>query len=36
MADLRTICERQAYEDVRTDIASGNVVFRCDPTESGE
>lgn len=34
MADLRAICERQGYEDVRTYIASGNVVFRCDSTEA--
>ena len=34
MADLRTICERQGYEDVRTYIASGNVIFRCDRTEA--
>ena len=34
MADLRAICEHQGYEDVRTYIASGNVVFRCDSTEA--
>lgn len=34
MADLRAICERQGYEDVRTYIASGNVVFRSGRTEA--
>ena len=34
MADLRAICERQGYEDVRTYIASGNVIFRCRRTEA--
>ena len=34
MADLRVICERQGYKNVRTYIASGNVVFQCDSTEA--
>ena len=29
MADLRDLCRRLGFEDVRTYIASGNVVFRC-------
>ena len=34
MADLRVICERQGCKNVRTYIASGNVVFQCDSTEA--
>ncbi|TAG83930.1 MAG: DUF1697 domain-containing protein [Burkholderiales bacterium] len=34
MADLKTICERLKLEQVRTYIASGNVVFGSDLTES--
>ncbi|MBI9115679.1 DUF1697 domain-containing protein [Sanguibacter suaedae] len=30
MADLRTLCTRLGYEDVRTYIQSGNLVLRTD------
>jgi len=30
MGDLKALCERLGFEDVRTYIQSGNVVFRCD------
>ncbi len=34
MADLKTICERLKFEQVRTYIASGNVVFESCLTEA--
>ena len=33
MADLRALCERAGFADVRTYIASGNVVFRSRANE---
>ncbi|WP_202842948.1 DUF1697 domain-containing protein [Luteimonas saliphila] len=33
MAELRTLCERAGFSDVRTYIASGNVVLRGPGTE---
>lgn len=32
MADLRALCEKAGFRDVRTYIASGNVVFSSDLT----
>lgn len=32
MADLRTLCEKAGFRDVRTYIASGNVVFTSELT----
>lgn len=32
MADLRALCEKAGFRDVRTYIASGNVVFTSDLT----
>lgn len=34
MATLRALCEAAGYEDVRTYIASGNVVLRSDQSEA--
>jgi uncharacterized protein (DUF1697 family) len=34
MADLKAMCEDAGLEDVRTYIASGNVVFRSDESET--
>ena len=35
MADLKALVERLGYRDVKTLLASGNVVFDCDETEGG-
>jgi uncharacterized protein (DUF1697 family) len=34
MSDLRSLCEAAGFENVRTYIASGNVVFNCSLRES--
>jgi uncharacterized protein (DUF1697 family) len=34
MAELRTLCETAGFAEVRTYIASGNVVFRAPGTEA--
>jgi uncharacterized protein (DUF1697 family) len=34
MSDLKTICEHLKFENIRTYIASGNVVFRSAHTEA--
>ncbi len=34
MADLKAMCERIGYLDVRTYINSGNAIFSCDAGES--
>ena len=34
MSDLKQICEQLGFEDVKTYIASGNVVFRSDLSQS--
>jgi len=33
MSDLKALCEKAGFENVRTYIASGNVVFKSDKTE---
>jgi uncharacterized protein (DUF1697 family) len=33
MADLKAMCERIGYLDVRTYINSGNAIFTCDASE---
>ena len=35
MAHLRALCEAAGFQDVRTFIASGNVIFRCALREAG-
>jgi uncharacterized protein (DUF1697 family) len=34
MTDLKSLCERLGFRDVRTYIQSGNVVLDCDFTEA--
>jgi len=34
MADLKALCEKIGFQDVRTYIQSGNVVFRADEDEA--
>jgi uncharacterized protein (DUF1697 family) len=34
MQDLKTLCEKIGFANVRTYIASGNVVFKCRKTEA--
>jgi uncharacterized protein (DUF1697 family) len=34
MSELKAMCEDQGFTDVKTYIASGNVVFRADQTEA--
>jgi uncharacterized protein (DUF1697 family) len=34
MADLTRLCAREGYQDVKTYIASGNVVFTCAAKEA--
>jgi uncharacterized protein (DUF1697 family) len=34
MTELRAMCEGCGFKDVRTYIASGNVVFKADPDEA--
>jgi uncharacterized protein (DUF1697 family) len=34
MAELKAICERIGFTDVKTYIQSGNVIFRSDETEA--
>ncbi len=34
MAELRALCEAAGFAEVRTYIASGNVVFRAPGTEA--
>lgn len=34
MSDLKTLCEKAGFRDVRTYIASGNVVFESDRSEA--
>jgi uncharacterized protein (DUF1697 family) len=33
MSDLKALCEKAKFQEVRTYIASGNVVFKSDKTE---
>jgi len=34
MTDLKALCEKAKFQEVRTYIASGNVVFKTDKTEA--